>query len=69
MSRSQRLASGIFALVLGTVFVTPPLAALYLSMAVHTVEIRPWWIPELLIAMAVLGALMMICGIWALRHR
>jgi hypothetical protein len=57
----------MLAMGLETVFVHTAASRTHLSIAAYTVEIRPWWLPELLIAMAVVGAAMMVCGIRVLR--
>lgn len=69
MTRALRLALGMIYLVFGVAFLAPPLIALYFSMEYFTVELRPWWIKELLEAMAVIGAVMITQGINLLRCR
>jgi hypothetical protein len=67
--RRAGLAIGTATLLIGAAFLTPPLIALYVLMRYYTVGFSPWWIPELLIAMALLGGTLVTYGIYVLRGR
>jgi hypothetical protein len=69
MTRRARQVIGITALLIGAAFLAPPLIALYVFMQYYTVGFSPWWIPELLVAMALLGGMLIIFGIHVLRGR
>ena len=64
-----RQVIGTATLLIGAAFLAPPLIALYLLTQYYTVGFSPWWLPELLIAMALLGGMLVSYGIYVLRGR
>jgi len=57
------------ALAVGPVSLTLPLIALYFSTRLYTVELRPSWLPGLLIIMAFFGSALVAHGIYTLGYR
>jgi len=69
MARGERTVLSGVLFGLGVTLLVPPFIGLYRALAFYTIELRPWWIPELLLGMAALGCVMIVSGVCTLRHR